>query len=279
MNFKNLTYAKLNLDFDKELFAKEYDEKILSNGVLTGNGYVSVQATTFLNKVWGMVPPEEYHKINVYEQPGDASTYKFVEKERPTWRMEQLMYLDTTDISDPLLLKFGPRGLGPSIRNETLDDKFSWKIKPKYQDLQIVKWVNENLPFERIQSLHCVSIEEGGFASIHRDSKGFYSNSSSAGDNKLYKSGFVVINLNISDGGVPLYWGLYCLAAKKYYLSNDSVYFTNDYFAHGVPIVKSRRRQLRVTGIPKPEMWELFAQDTIMSIPDDYEYVVKYTQE
>jgi hypothetical protein len=64
MNFKNLTYAKLNLDFDKDLFSKEYDEQILPNGVLTGNGYRSVHATTFLNKVWGMVPPEEYHKVN-----------------------------------------------------------------------------------------------------------------------------------------------------------------------------------------------------------------------
>jgi hypothetical protein len=279
MIFKNLTYAKLNLDFDKELFSKEYDERILPNGVLTGNGNLSVRATTFLNKVWGMVPPEEYHKVSVYEQPGDASTYKFVEKERPSWRMEQLMYLDTHEVTDPLLLKYGPEGRGPSIRNETLDNKFTWKIKPKYQDLQIVKWINENLPFERIQGFHCVSIEPGGFANIHRDSKGFYASTSSAGDNRLYKSGYVVINLNISDGGVPLYWSLDGADAKQYHLVNDSVYLTNDYFAHGVPIVKSRRRQLRITGIPKPEMWDLFSPETIMSVPDDYKYTFMYIQE
>jgi hypothetical protein len=279
MNFKNLTYAKLNLDFDKDLFSKEYDEQILPNGVLTGNGYRSVHATTFLNKVWGMVPPEEYHKVNVYKQPGDALTYEFIEKERPSWRMEQLMYLDTSEISDPMLLQFGPEGRGPSIRNETLDTKFIWRIKPKYKDLHIVKWVNENLPFERIHGFHCVSIEEGGFASIHRDSKGFYSVDSSAGYNKLYKNGFVVINMNISDGGVPLYWSLDGAEAKQYHVVNDSIYLTNDYFAHGVPIVKSRRRQLRITGIPKPEMWDLFVPETIMSISDDYEYTSMYIQE
>jgi hypothetical protein len=279
MSFKNLTYAKLNLDFDKDLFSKEYDEQILPNGVLAGNGYKSVYATTFLNNVWGMVPSEEYHKVSVYKQPGDASTCEFIEKKRPSWRMEQLMYLDTSEITDPMLLEFGPEGRGPSIRNETLDPKFIWKIKPKYKDLHIVKWVHENLPFEKIHGLHCVSIEEGGFASIHRDSKGFYSINSSAGENRLYKLGFVVINVNISDGGVPLYWSLDGEDSKKYFLSNESVYLTNDYFAHGTPIVKSRRRQLRITGIPKPEMWNLFAPETIMSIPDNYNYSGNYIQE
>lgn len=279
MSFKNLTYAKLNLEFDKELFAKEYDEKILPNGILAANGYISIDATKFLNNAWGMVPPEEYLKINTFEQPGNVLTYKFIEKERTSWRLEQLMYLDTTGISDPLLLKVGPNGRGPSIRNETLSTEFNWKIKPAYKDLHIVKWVYENLPFERIHGFHCVSIEEGGFASIHRDSKGFYSGDSSAGENKLYKLGFVVINLNISDGGVPLYWALDGKDAKQYHLSNEPIYLTNDYFAHGVPIVKSRRRQVRITGIPKPEMWNLFEPSTIMSIPDNYEYNFRFSQE
>jgi len=278
MIFKNLTYAKLNLDFDAELFAKEYDEKILPNGVFTGNGIVSVEKTTFMNKLWGMVPEEEYNKISVFDQPGDVTTYRFIKRERPSWKMEQLLYLDTTDVTDPLLLKFGPSGLGPSIRNETLDPKFTWKIKPRYKDLKIVEWINKNLPFEKIYGLHCIAIEQGGFASIHRDMKGFYSKKSSAGVNKLYKSGFVVIVINISDGGSPLYWSLDGENSRTCYKANDRVYLTNDYFAHGVSIVTSRRRQLRVTGIPKPEMWNLFAVDTIMSIPDDYEYDIRFIQ-
>ena len=278
MKFKNLAYAKLNLEFDRDLFAKEYDERILPNGVFTGNGLPSIKATTFLNNIWGMVPSEEYDKISVYIQPGDASTYKFIERERPTWKMEQLLHLDTTGITNPLLLKFGSHGRGPSIRNETLDTTFNWKIKPEYADLKIVEWINENLPFERIHHLHCVSIEEGGFASIHRDSKGLFSHTSSAGENKLYKKGFVVITLNITDGGVPLYWSLDGEDSRHYHLANDCVYLTNDYFPHGVPIVKSRRRQVRVTGIPKPEMWDLFDAKSIVSIPEDYKYEFFYLQ-
>jgi hypothetical protein len=278
MNFKNLAYAKLNLDFDEELFSKEYDERILPTGVLTGNGSFSIKATEYLNKVWGMVDPIEYDKISVYDQPGDVSTYKFLEKERPTWKMEQLMYLDTEGVEDPLLKKYGPKGRGPSIRNETLDPQFNWKIKPEYADLKIVKWVYENLPFEKINGFHCVSIETGGFASIHRDSKGFYNQTSSAGENRLYKKGFVVINLNISDGGVPLYWSLDGEDSRQYHMANSLVYLTNDYFPHGVPIVTSRRRQVRITGIPKSEMWDLFDPETIVSIPDDYKYQWMYIQ-
>jgi hypothetical protein len=272
MDFKNLTYAKLNLSFDKELFAKEYDDWILPRGVFTGSGLMSVKQTENLNRIWKMVPEEEYDKISGYVQPGNATTYKFVHRDRPSWKMEQLMYLDTTDVTDPLLIKYGKHGRGPSIRNETLDSKFQWKIKPEYENLKIVKWVYENLPFEKIYGFHCVSIEAGGFASIHRDSKGLYSGGSSAGENKLYKTGFVVITLNISDGGVPLFWSLDGEDMNQHHLANDLVYLTNDYFLHGVPIVTSRRRQIRVTGIPNPKMWDLFVPETIMSIPEDYKY-------
>jgi hypothetical protein len=278
MNFKNLTYAKLNLNFDKELFANEYDEKILPNGVFTGNGLMSVKQTTNLNSIWKMVPNEEYGKISGYVQIGDATTYKFFKNERPSWKMEQLMHLDITNITDPLLIKFGKHGRGPSIRNETLDPKFHWSIKPEYADLEIVKWIHKNLPFEKIYGMHCVSIESGGFASIHRDSKGLYSGGSSAGENKLYKNGFVIITLNISDGGVPLYWSLDGEDSNHYYLSNDLVYLTNDYFLHGVPIVTSRRRQVRVTGIPNSAMWDLFVPETTMSIPEDYKYQLGNTK-
>ena len=174
MNFKNLTYAKLNLEFDRELFSKEYDERILPHGVQTGNGSRSVNVTTGLNKIWGMVPPEEYHKVDVYDQRGDASTLVFTKKERRSWNMNQLMYLDTENVTDPLMLKYASSAIGPSIRNESLDPKYVWKIKPEYEDLHMVKWVQENLPFERLYGLHTVSIEPGGFGSIHRDAKGFY---------------------------------------------------------------------------------------------------------
>lgn len=278
MIFKNLTYAKLNLTFDVDAFVEEYDKKVLPYAVLAGNGLVGVEATRYLNSIWGMVPNEEYGKINHFVQEGDAFTYTFVERERPSWRMYNLMRLDTTGITDPHLLKFGPRGIGSAIRNETLYPKFNWIHKPGTENLEIVKWIKENLPFEKLNGIHCVSIEPGGFATIHRDCKGLYSKEITGTENRLYNSGYVVITLNISDGGVPLYWSLDGEDAKQHFLSNDHVYLTNDYFMHGVPIVTSRRRQVRVTGIPKPEMWDLFEPETIMSIPDDYKYQTKIIQ-
>jgi len=272
MSFKNLAYAKLNLDFDRDFFCKEYDEKILPFGSPTGNSQHGLEVTKNLNKAWGMVPEKEYDEIDTFDQPGDVTTYKFNKKKRSSWIMNQLMYIDSSNITDPLILMYSQSALGPSIRNEGLDPKYIWKIKPQYENLEIVKWINENLPFKKINGIHCVSIEPGGFASIHRDSKGFHNSNSSAGSNRLYKSGYVVININISDGGVPLYWAYDGKDVKNYYLSNDCVYLTNDYFLHGVPIVNSRRRQIRVTGIPKDELWNLIDKDTIMSIQDDYEY-------
>lgn len=272
MSFENLAYAKLNLEFDRDFFCKEYDEKILPFGLSTGNSQYGLEMTKNLNKVWKMVPEKEYDEIDTFDQPGDVRTYKFNKKKRPSWIMNQLMYIDSSNITDPLILKYSQTALGPSIRNEGLDPKYVWKIKPRYENLEIVKWINSHLPFKKINGIHCVSIESGGFASIHRDSKGFYNNNSSAGSNRLYKSGYVVININISDGGVPLYWAYDGQDAKNYYLSNDPIYLTNDYFLHGVPIVTSRRRQIRITGIPKDDLWNLIDKNTLMTIPDDYRY-------
>ena len=38
---------------------------------------------------------------------------------------------------------------------------------------------------------------------------------------------------------------------------DDTAYLSNDYFFHGVPVVTSRRRQLRITARPKPEFMDL----------------------
>ena len=52
----------------------------------------------------------------------------------------------------------------------------------------------------------------------------------------------------------------------KCHTADHQVYLTNDYFLHGVPEVTSRRRQIRVSGIPKSEMWDLFVNDSIIDI-------------
>ena len=47
---------------------------------------------------------------------------------------------------------------------------------------------------------------------------------------------------------------------------------TSDYFLHGVPVTTSRRRQIRVTGIPTDALANLIDSENIVTIADDYMY-------
>ena len=275
MDFSNLAYAKLNLNFDADVFAKEYDEKILPRGIPICNSMKSKDDTAPINEIWGMVSPEEYAKADTYVQNDNAMSFRYIKNLRPQWKMIQLMELNTTDITNGLLLFYSKQG-GTSIRNETLDSKYKFNIKAMFADLKIYKWIQENIPMEEIKSLHCVSIEPGGLSTIHRDSKGFYDAKTSAGKNRVYKNGYVIINLNISNGGGPLWWCLDGPGVKTPYKSDDQVYLTNDYFLHGVPLMETRRRQIRIMGKPKPELWNLIEQEGMISIPDDYTYDETY---
>lgn len=273
-DYTTLAYGKVNLEFDKELFIKEYDEHILPAGIPISNSQSIVYLTSKLNEVWGMVPPEIYDTGDVWVQPGSAATLKYVTRARPCWMMTQLMELDTTNIEDPLMKRWAKVG-GPSIRNETLGPEYTWKIKDQFKDLEIWKWI-QKLPFSKINSLHCVSIEPGGFAVIHRDQKGFYDSNSSAGVSRVFNQGYVIMTLNISDGGGPLWWALDGKDCTKPYKANDPVYLTNDYFMHAVPVMTSRRRQLRITGIPTPELWDMIDHSTVIDIGPNYEFDLGY---
>jgi hypothetical protein len=270
-DFSNLAYAKLNLEFDAELFCYEYDKYILPHGLSICNSALSLNNGIKLNKLWGMVPPNEYNKADIWTQEGNAQSLNYIKRERPQWKMVQLMELDVTNITDPLMIRYSKQG-GPSIRNATLDPQYKFSIKPHFSHLKIWEWIQEKLPMEEIKSLHCVSIEAGGLATIHRDSKGFYDSGSSAGKNQVYKNGYVIININISNGGGPLWWCLDGPGVLNPLQSDDQVYLTNDYFLHAVPIMTSRRRQLRVMGRPKPELWNLLEQKGMIELPEDYEY-------
>lgn len=276
-DFSTIAYAKLNLDFDHELFAKEFDEQITPHGFPISSSINAVKLFTGLNKRWGMVPPELYDTGDVWDQPGDASTLRYIKRERPAWILTQLMQMDITNITDPYLLRCSRNG-ATDFRNETLNPEYSFAIKDKFADLKIYNWIQNNLPFKKINGIHCVSIEPGGFAAIHRDNKGLYDNHSSAGSSKVFKNGYVVICINISDGGVPLYWSLDGMGVKDPFKVNDPVYITNDYFLHGVPVVESRRRQVRVTGIPKPELLDLIDHNNKVDIGPDYQFVPNYVQ-
>ena len=273
MDFSTLAYAKLNLEFDQELFANEYDLHILPHSKPIANGQASIDGTVELNKIWEMIDPNIYNLCDTYTQPKDSRTLRYIKRNYPAWQMFQLMQLDTTGITDPYLLHNASFG-GAGLRNESLDKTFY--IKAGFEQLEITKWIFKNLPFKKINSIHCVSIEPTGFSTIHRDTKRLYDNDSSAGINKVYKNGFVIINLNISSGGAPLYWGLDGKDVVNYKTTDEQVYLCNDYFFHGVPVCSSRRRQIRVTGIPKDSLWDLIDQKTVVDIGQDYQYDPSY---
>lgn len=273
-NFSTVAYAKLNLKYDRELFISEYDEVIYPHGHPITNNLNAVGSGGLLNKLWGMVSPEEYNTGDIYMQEGSATTMKYIKRNRPGWKMVQLMETDLSKLPNKeFLQKFSDVG-GPSFRNETLDLNFT--IKKPFKDMQMWQWIQENLPFQKINSIHCVSLEPGGFSIIHRDMKGLYDPMSSAGTSKLFNKGFVVIALNISSGGVPLYWSLDGKDALTPYKANDDIYLSNDYFMHGVPIVTSRRRQVRVAGIPTPELWQLLDKESIVDIGPNYQFDPTY---
>jgi hypothetical protein len=273
MDFSTLAYAKLNLEFDRELFVNEYDLHIFPHSRPIANGQASIDGTIKLNKIWGMIDPNIYNLCDTYTQSKDFRTLKYIKRNYPAWQMFQLMQLDTKGISDPYLLHNASFG-GAGLRNESLDKTFY--IKAGFEQLEITKWIFKNLPFKKINSIHCVSIEPTGFSTIHRDAKRLYDNDSSAGINKVYKNGFVIINLNISSGGAPLYWALDGKDVVNYKTTDEQVYLCNDYFFHGVPVCSFRRRQIRVTGIPKDSLWDLIDKKTVVDIGQDYQYDPSY---
>jgi hypothetical protein len=57
--------------------------------------------------------------------------------------------------------------------------------------------------------------------------------------------------------------------------ANEPAYIISDYFLHGVPLTTSRRRQIRITGIPNDDFAKLLDMDTAVTIPADYKYYSK----
>lgn len=228
---------------------------------------MSWELTRKLNNNWGMVDPEIYDKCNIYTGYNQNEDRGIAQ-----WQMVQLMCLETND-SDSEMFKNEVAGGGTFARNISLGR--DWKVKPEFKNLEIVKFI-ETLPIKKICSIHCVSLEPGTFASIHRDSRWF----ADAGKNSIVekngvcKQGFTVITLNISDGGVPLYWAL-DNQYDKVKFANDPVYMCSDYFVHGVPVCTSRRRQIRITAMPDEGFDSLVAHDTKILVPPDIEYATK----
>jgi hypothetical protein len=267
--FVSLAYAKLNLSFPTQEFIKEYDEKLLPHAVTIANG--NSARTRELNKIWGMVPENIYDTSDYFEKSGDVNTMKYVTRERRAWRMLQLMKLDTSNITDPMLKSVAEFG-GVALRNATLDPKYKFSLKPGCDKLKIVQWIYSQLPVEDIRYIHCVSLEPGEFATIHRDQLALDDSASSAGLNGVAKQGFITICINITSGGSPLWYALDGKEILNPLKADDPVSISNDYFVHGVGVCTQRRRQIRVTARPKPELYDLIDQHSIVDVGADYKY-------
>lgn len=262
MDFSRIAYSPLDYSFDQELFVHEYDNFIYPRSGVMVNGYATWEKTKQLNQSWNMVDPATYDQCDIRLPTGEV-LYRGVKQ----WRMAQLMQLVVND-SDSDYIKENAGIGGTYMRNVNLNR--DWELKPEFGDLKCVQWIQETLPFEKIVSMHCVSLDPGEFASIHRDSRWLQHETNLALNNGISKLGFVVITLNISDGGVPLYWALDGNAVTSPIKTNDSVYLISDYFLHGVPVCTSRRRQLRITGIPTVELAQHINQQRMIELPVDY---------
>jgi hypothetical protein len=174
------------------------------------------------------------------------------------WMANSLIEL-ITDNKDLLFLS---RLGSVAVRNKMLKDG-EYRFKETYEDLNITKWIKQ-LPIKKFIGVRCVSLKPGTFATIHKDENNFqfHSSGTSLPTNIVWEAGFISITLNISDGGEPLYYSVDEDIAKPF-KANDPVYLFNDYCLHGVPVVSSRRRQIRVTGIPTEDLLDKLDLSTV----------------
>lgn len=263
MNFHTLVSAELvGLEFNREEFVKEYDEYLLPVSSPLASGERTLQRTIETNLQWKMLPTEVYEQANAR----DEKTGKITEKGFPSWDGTSLIYLDCEDQKLSEKSKNGT----VSIRNYVLDSFGEWKFYPQYQNLAIVRYI-KNLPIYNIIGARCVSLPPGGIAIIHRDDSSYLPDSGiqlkqKFVDNALWKEGFVQITLNISDGGVPMYYSCTANLSSSYDTINYNLYLFNDYFYHGVPLTTSRRRQIRITARPLPALVQYINQTTVKNL-------------
>jgi hypothetical protein len=274
-DYRNYAYAKLNIEFDRELFCKEYDQYIFPFTKHVPIFESLWKHSRDLNQAWGMVDPISYDQIDINTEPDVyKKPSKILQRGIRSFQSVQLLKLLTND-SDSEYVKQNFGADGSLMRNHHLNR--TWELKSPFRNLKITKFIFENLPFNKITNIRCVSLEPGSFFCIHRDIRfsstvdlGFDKNNGL--NNGLYRQGYVTIILNISDGGVPLYWSLDGMDKTKPSLINDTVYMHSDYFIHGVPICKTRRRQIRITGTPSSELMNLIDHNNKVVLPEDYEF-------
>ena len=273
-SYATVAYARLKTDFDHEQFTYEFDRHILTRSQPQYNEARERDITADINQAWNMVHNDLYLRC-------DGSTHTSWQTKQsdsvqingqPTWRQFALTEIDPADIRDPVLASANQRG-AVAARNGGRHLNWRWKAVIEKKNLRIVDFIQNHLGLEKILFVAGVSLEPGRFATIHRDSMTLTAAANeSVLQNRLFREGLVVININITNGGVPLYWSLDGPEVTKPKFVDDAVYMTSDYFLHGVPVVQSRRRQLRVTGVPGKNFDTLVDYNNCVLIPYDYVY-------
>ena len=256
--YSNFAYAELNLSFNKELFVQEYDDQIFPSSQPFVDIYKNWELTEQYNSIWNIVPLDFYQ---TYAK--DITNRGPINGQTSQWDMVNLMRTEsnTTGIHEG----------GASWRNINRYNKTV--VKDEFKNLEIVKWIYNNLSAERIIGMHCVSIEPGGFSTIHRDMYWDKLTPNPAINNGFFQDGFVVVNINISSGGVPLRW---CLDGNDIDTPRDTAdldcYIISDYFRHAVPMTTDRRRQIRVSLLPTKKLLNLINWTTAITLPNNYKF-------
>lgn len=273
--FANFVYAKINLDFDRTLFADEFDKYIYPESQHAPLSEKFLKGTQQLNQHWKMVDPAVYDNISSNSTTMMLDKTTALLKSGAYFKSTSLLQLKTIDSDSDWVKENANNDRGSLMRNYHLDR--TWTLKPEFKKLQIVNFILKKLPFKKIVSIRAPSMDQGDFSCIHRDARyspnvGLPFDKNNGLNNNLFQQGYVTIALNISDGGVPLYWALDGIEKKKAYKTNDQVYLHADYFLHGVPVCTSRRRQVRITGIPNSRLFDLIDHSSKVVLPDNYKF-------
>jgi len=273
--YANIAYAPMTLEYDRNRFVYEYDRYILPRSQPIYNSARGRDATVELNRQWGMIPTDVYAQQDgtLYPNWAERSTDKnlFQGLGSPSWLQAIMTKMVVTDSDEPALKEAGSQG---RLAARNFAPEREWQLKSEFAklNLQLVDFIYNKLCLSRIVWINCVSLEAGRCATIHRDSMRLYPHGSNPMlNNGLAHKGYVVVTLNITNGGVPLYWSLDDDVETPQF-ADDSIYLSSDYFLHGVPVVASRRRQVRIMGVPGAGFDKLIDRDRAVVLPDNYEY-------
>jgi hypothetical protein len=264
INYQTLVTANLNINYDRDLFLKEYDRRILPNARPVLNSKYLINKTKDYNQSWGMVDPEIYTKADVRDDQG-----KHIKQGYSSWLGVSMVYLD----SDNAELRDNSKLGSVSIRNLVLDKHGEFVFFPQYEDLEITKFI-KSLPLTSIIGVRCVSLDNS-FALIHRDNSNYITTARKRldhqplVDNHLWKEGFVQVTINISDGNAPLYYCNHKNLEHNHLTINYPIYLFNDFSYHGVSVTSGGlRRQIRITGRPTKELEDFIESSTIINFKE-----------